>query len=269
MPRRWASVFCKLALAVVACVWSLPLIAQDRTGDSALPKRRSARPLRIAVDMGWTFGLHSIDFFSEYKRLLSGPASTFDVPVTVRGSVSTFLSQTALTGLQIGYHRAVLRESYLYTPFGLDTATRARQTLSQDVTLSAIPVLLTFDYHPRNRQFTTYVGGGIGLNIASLVWNESPSASQLAGARSSGTRYNDTHIFPAAMARAGMSLGWDRTLSDKVSGALHLEFSYLYAPFSGPFFETISAQTGIAVPSSYTIHTGGIGLHLGVSLYVR
>lgn len=221
------------------------------------------------ADAGWMFGVHGIEFFRDYKRYLGGPASTFDVPTSVRGGVATFLTNDLATGLQVGYHRAVVRETYVYVPFGRDTATRARQTITQGITSTSIPVLLTLDIHPRFRQFVTYVGGGIGASVGTFVWNEALSTSQAVGARSSGLRYNDTHIHLAALVRAGMSLGWDKALGEKTGGALHIEVSYTYAPLSGPLFAAVGSTLGQSMPSTYTIQTGGVGLNAGVSIYLQ
>ncbi len=246
----------------------LDMVGQGAS-DTLEVKKRKGRPLRLWADAGWMFGIHGIEFFRDYKRLLNGPASTFDVPTSVRGGMSAFLSSDVATGLQVGYHRAVIRETYLYQPFGADTLTRARQTTSQNITSTTIPVLLTFDLHPRFRQFVTYVGGGLGLNIGTFVWEEGLSTSQAVGARTSGLRYDDTHINLAAIVRAGMSLGWDRALGESTGGALHIEVSYTYAPLSGPLFASVGTGIGKPVDAVYTIQSGGVGLHCGVSIYLR
>jgi hypothetical protein len=248
----------------------MPLIMYGQGApDTATATTRKGRPLRLFVDAGWMFGIHGIQFFRDYKRYLAGPASTFDVPTSVRAGMATFISDNVATGFQVGYHRAVVRETYVYQPFGADTLTRARQTITQGIRSSTLPVLLTLDYHPRFRQFVTYVGAGLGVTVGSFVWDEALSTSQAVGARSGGIRYDDTHINIAAMARAGMSLGWDKALGEKTGGALHIEFSYTYAPVTGPLFSAVGASIGKPVASSYTLQMGGVGLHAGVSIYLQ
>lgn len=233
-------------------------------------KPRVIRPTRISGDVFGTFGRHASQFFRDYSRYLGGVASTFDAPVGLGFGVSSFQIPDIGIGLKVSYSRSVVRESYLFTS-ALDS-TRPNQTTSQNMTVSVIPVMLTLDYIPLDRQFTTYVGVAAGMAFTSIKWNEGLATVLLPGARASGERYDDSHVSPAIGARAGVSLGWDGRPDALVRPALFIEASYTFIPVSAPLFEEV-AKTLPGSPARlrepYTIQAGGFGLHLGISLLVH
>ena len=217
-------------------------------------------------------GLHSADFFRDYRRYLMGPSSTFNAPEVMRVGIGSYQLDDVAFGLTTSYYRAVVRETYLAQPSRLDSTIRMpTQMLSQEIVGTAIPVFAMLDYVPLQRQFATYVGAGLGLCVASLQWTETASASQAVGARTSGERYRATHIVPAAMVRAGVSLGLDQRLSVSTSAAVHIEVCYTYIPVHAPMFERIADQfpNATSMQQPYAIQMGGIGLHAGVSFFLR
>lgn len=251
--------------------------AQDsiRAGERLVPlgqpeQRRVARPTRIYGDLFGTFGRNASEFFKDYRRYLGGQASTFDAPLGLSAGVSSFQIPDIGIGLMVSYSRSVIRETYLFTS-ALDS-TRPIQSTSQNMTVSVVPVVLTLDYLPLERQFTTYVGVMAGLAFTSIKWNESLAKTTLPGARPSGERYDQSHVSPAVGARAGVSLGWDRRYDARVRPALFIEASYMFIPVSAPLFEE-TAKTLPGSPTrlreSYAIQAGGFGLHLGISLLVH
>lgn len=256
-------------MLVLAIIPSVQAVAADSL---AITRRNRGRPVRVSLDVGSVMGIHSADFFRDYKRVLGGPSSTFNAPEVLRVGVGSYQVPDVAFGLATSYYRAVVRETYLTQPALLDTTVRTpTQTLSQDIALTAVPVFATVDYVPMQRQFTTYVGVGLGLCVTSIRWDETTSVSQAVGARLSGERYRASHIVPAAMVRAGVSLGLDQRLSTTTSAAVHIEVTYSYIPVRAPLFERVASQVPqlLSLRDPYTIQVGGIGLHAGVSLFLR
>lgn len=218
------------------------------------------------------FGVHGKDFFDDYRALLGARSATFDVPVAVRLGVGSYQFDNATLGLVAGYYRAVLRETYDYRPFGADTATRAPQSTTQSFTLSVIPAMLTADYIPFDKQFTGYVGAGAGIAVAAIHWEESLATLQSSFARVGGVRYDESHVVPAAMLRAGISLGLDHRPAARSRAALHFEVNYTWIPLHAKLFERTAATIGEGLPAqnrTYALQAGGIGVHAGVSIFVR
>lgn len=225
------------------------------------------------LDAGATFGIHSSDFFTDYKYYLRGPSSTFNVPETVRFGVSSYQLTNVGFGLTAAYYRAVVRETYDFKPTAFDSALGLPpQGLSQSFTMSVIPAMITADYCPIDRQFATYVGAGAGVGIVSIQWDETTAASQATGARRSGERYSDTHIVPAFMVRTGVSLGLDRKISSSTTAAIHVELSYSYIPVRARLFERVASQIPVNDPGlreSYAVQAGGLGMHVGLTFFLR
>ena len=240
LPHAWASgssnafalLFRALLMPVVFLLLflsTIALAAQDsaRAGERLVPrtvpeKVRVIRPTRIYGELYGTFGRHASEFFNDYTRYLGGLATTFDAPLGIGFGVSSFQIPDVGVGIKVSYSRSVVRESYLFTS-ALDS-TRPDQSTSQNMTVSVVPVVLTLDYMPLNRQFTTYVGVTAGLAFTSIKWTETLAKTTLPGARASGERYDDSHVSPAVGARAGVSLGWDRRHDARVRPHAKVEF---------------------------------------------
>jgi hypothetical protein len=258
----------------VVLLFALSATATFASADtvSAVNGRRKGRPLRCFVDVGSLMGIHSTEFFTDYKRYLTGPSTTFNAPEIVRFGIGSYQIQNIAMGLTGGYYRAVLRETYQFRPELSDvTAGIPAQTLTQELVMTAFPAMVTADYLPLGRQFTTYVGAGIGLNIVSVSWREALSESQAPGARASGERYDGTHLVPTAMLRSGVSLGLDKVLSATISAALHVEVSYVFSNLSAPLFERLASRFPGAdgMTAAYTVAVGGLGIHAGLSFFLR
>lgn len=253
----------RLLLAFLFCC---TCCAASQAADSVRVKK--TKPLRVWASFGGVFGVHSTDFFKGYKAYMGGPSSTFDVPYVVEGGIASYLWKNLSLGLSGSYYRAVMCEDYnMRLPVG-DTAATL-YAISQDMTVTSAPVLLTFDYYPTDRQFSTFVGGGLGLGFVSIVWKQGVYGGNVAEQR---TNYDATHIVPAAMVRAGISLGWDKERATRVSGALSFEVRYTYMNVAAPLFKQVSGSipnAGADTQGDYHIQAGGFGLHVGVTVIVN
>ena len=273
LHRPWVSVSSRVLLTAVLLsgLTATATFASIDTASAANGKRKG-RPLRCFADVGTLMGIHSTEFFRDYKRYLTGPSSTFSAPEIVRFGIGSYQFANIATGVTGGYYRAVVRETYQFRPELSDlSAGIPSQTLTQELIMTAFPAVITADYLPFGRQFATYVGAGLGLNIVGLSWREVISASQAPGARSSGERYNDTHIVPTALVRAGVSLGLDKVLSSTTSAAIHVEVSYVYSNLSAALFERLASRFPSAggMTDAYTVSAGGLGIHAGLSFFLR
>lgn len=235
----------------------------------SLAKVRSPRELRAAFDVGWVFGISATEFFADYRALLGAPSSGFDAPTAVNFNASSFIIADAPIGLSVGYYRAVVRETYDYDPDDYLAPTTARQTVSQDLQLTVIPAMVTFDFFPIERQFTTYVGAAAGLGFANVYWSESLSPSTEPRNRQSGLRYDEWQVAPSIAVRAGVSLGFDKRLALRARAGIYVEGGYLNLPISGEYFAQTGATLAYDVPrtqGTYSIQAGGVIVRIGFSV---
>lgn len=277
--RTWASL--AVTVLVLLPVAFDPLAAQNVNSTDSVRGQKGAyveprpvapriKPIRLYGNIQWIFGIASSEFFQDYKSQLLGPASTFDAAEGVRGGVSSFQFPNVGIGLDVGYYRVAIRETYVFR--SIMDSTRPDQTVGQDFVMNVVPVFATIDYYPVKRQFTAYVGAGVGLSFINIRWSESLSATQLPGARKSGLRYDDSHVVPSGQVRTGVSLGWDASPTAIVRPSLFFEITYTIIPFTAPLFSDV-APTLVNPPdrlrSSYAIQAGGVGVHAGISLLLR
>lgn len=263
-----------LLLLSAPCLWGMD-IDSVRAGERVVQRPteaapRISRPTRFYIDVFGAFARNSTDFFSDYKTYLGGVASTFDAPLGLSGGISSFQIPDVGIGVKVAYSRSVIRETYLFTSF-LDS-TRPDQSTTQDFTLTVVPAMLTLDYLPTERQFTTYIGVMAGLAFTKIHWTESLSTTTRPGARASGERYDESHVSPSAGIRAGVNLGWDSNADAQAKPGLFIEASYLFIPVSAPLFANV-AETLPGSPARlrepYAIQAGGFEIHIGISLLVH
>lgn len=223
----------------------------------------------MALDVGWVMGIAAPEFFADYRVLLGGTVSGFDIPTSVNFNVSSFMIKDAPIGLSVGYYKAVVRETYDYDPDRYPVATGPLQSVTQDLQLTVIPAMVTMDYFPFERQFTTYVGAGVGFAATHMYWEEVLSQSTEPGARQSGVRYDEWQFVPALSLKAGISLGFDKRLALRTRAGIYIEAGYLYVPISGAYFEQTGETLAVDVPrttGTYDVQAGGAIIRIGFSL---
>lgn len=274
-PRRWENEFCKgLVIGVIVCLASVRMLAQYPSADTLTPsnKPRAGRPLRIEANVNWNLTVTATELFADYRYYLGGSASGFDIPTGVGFSISSYQFSNASIGLSTGYYRATMRESFTYNPESRPDPIGPAQSVTESMLLTVIPTMITVDYHPTHRQFTGFVGFGLGLSASNMMWEESLSASADPGARYSGVRYNEWHATPLLNIHAGVSLGFDQIVGQRNRPGLFMEVGYQWMPVSAPFFAG-TAKTFSTPPASlfrdYTIQAGGIVLRAGIELMVN
>ena len=249
------------------------LQAQDvetiRRVDSAKREARAPRPFRATIDVNWTFGINGTEFFQDYIGLLGGTARSFETPTGVSFAAESFQFDNIGLGVMAGVYRAIMRESYYYDPALYLIPTAAAQTISQNIEMQVIPAYFLIDYFNTRRQFTGYIGAGLGIASVGFSWVETLSKSSDPNNRNSGVRYDENSIAFAATIRTGVSLGFDDPFSSSSSAAVYFEAAYSYIPFSAPVFSGVGRTLPFETKrtsENYSFQAGGIALKLGFSI---
>ena len=229
--------------------------------------------VRLEASVLWTLGIQAPDFIRDYQGVLGGAASSFGVPIGARASVHQYLTDEISVGVSGGFFRATIRENYTYDPKPPTTPLGPAQNVTQNIEVSTIPVLLNLDLFPARRQFTGYLGVGIGLVFSNVFWSEEIQTSRLLGARRSGTRYNGSLIAPTAKLRAGVSLGFDGSAMARSATGIRIEVGYTFAPLQDRFFAGQFDSFAVPPPQrlgqEYMIDAGGVSIEIGISLLLR
>jgi hypothetical protein len=132
--------------------------------------------------------------------------------------------------------------------------------------------MITIDYRPLQRQFTGYVGLGLGAGAVHFLWEEGVSSSAEPGAREGGVRYDEWQAAPIVNLRAGISLGFDQVWAKKTRPGIFVETGYLWMPVTGPFFAGTAASITNPPPKllgDYTIQAGGIVVRVGFEVILN
>lgn len=229
--------------------------------------------VRLEASVLWTLGIQAADFIRDYQGVLGGTSSSFGVPIGARASINQYLTDEISVGLSGGFFRATIRENYTYEPKPPTTPLGPPQNVTQNIEVTSVPVMLNIDLFPARRQFTGFLGIGLGLNIGSVLWTEEIQTSRLLGARRSGTRYDGSLITPTAKLRAGVSLGFDGSVKAKSATGIRIEVGYSFAPFRDRFFAGQFESFAVAPPErlrqEYLIDAGGVSIEIGISLLLR
>jgi len=145
--------------------------------------------------------------------------------------------------------------------------------VTQNIEVATIPVMLTLDLYPARRQFTGFIGLGLGVAFGNILWSEEIQTSRLPGARKSGTRYEGSLIAPLARIRTGVSLGFDGSAAAKSATGIRVEVGYTFAPFRDTFFagqfESFAVPPPERLRQDYVIDAGGVSIEVGISLLLR
>lgn len=233
----------------------------------------SESQVRFEAGVGWTLGIQAAEFVSDYQGVLGGTASSFGVPVGGRASVNQYLTENLSVGLSGGFFRASIRESYVYDPQPPAARLGPRQAVTQNIEVTAAPVYAVVDYYTGSRQFTGYLGAGVGLLFGNVLWTEEIQPSQLLGARTSGTRYDASIVAPALMLRTGVSLGFDGPKNARSMNGIRVDVSYAIAPLRGTYmasqFDSFAVPPPERLRESYAIDPGGVRVEIGFFILLR
>ncbi|MCO6465262.1 MAG: hypothetical protein J5I53_01475 [Bradyrhizobiaceae bacterium] len=275
LPHQWASGFCR-GLGTCLLVFVVPLVlhAQYPVADTLQPSNHSRRgkPLRLEAGIQWPLTISATEFFQDFKYYLGGKASVFDIPTGVSGSLSSYQFDNTSIGLSVGYYRAVVREGIEYDPEKRPDPIGPRQNYAETILLTAIPTMITLDYHPILRQFTGYVGCGAGASAVHMYWDEVIDNSTELGARLSGVRLDKWYAVPTINLHAGISLGFDQLIDQRSRPGLFVEVQYLWMPMTDTFFA--GTAKSMATPDQklmgdYTIHAGGFVVRAGLEIMLN
>ncbi|MFM8771952.1 MAG: hypothetical protein ACKOE4_08045 [Candidatus Kapaibacterium sp.] len=260
------------SICIPTCVCAILLLTLS-SGVARGQNTSSDPQVRFEAGVGWTLGMQAADFIADYQGVLGGTSSSFGIPVGGRASVNQYVTENLSVGLSGGYYRASIRESYLYDPQPPASRLGPRQAVTQNIEVTAIPIYAAVDYYASRRQFTGYIGSGVGLLFGNVLWTEDIQPSQLLGARTGGTRYNASIIAPALVLRTGVSLGFDGPPNSRSMTGLRVDVSYAIAPLRGTYMASQFVSFAVPPPErlkeSYVIDPGGVRVEIGFFILLR
>ena len=254
----------KLLLVMIAVfVWQNVAFAQTAT----LMKHKDNRcyPL-LYLSMGYPCGVQAPDFFEDYQTLLNSKVHSFKNSPLFGAGVKFWIADDFRLGAASQYLNSEFFDE-------LDTLSgSAAKHFSEAVSVKSIPVFVTLDYTPYDKQFRNYVGVGAGLLISRITWEEGVSPITPSSKRVGGKHYNQTDLSPAFEIYTGVELGFDEDPSRKFFGSLILEANYTLFFRDADIFKNIKSQLHSVpdgIEDNQSLINGYLGLSVGLSFNLR
>ncbi|MFN8360295.1 MAG: hypothetical protein U0264_10310 [Candidatus Kapaibacterium sp.] len=232
-----------------------------RVGKSRINKTLSAY-------IGSKFNLGDSEFFREYSRAFS-PNTTFPVQTVLGAAIRAEALPSLRFGLTGEYFAADFVDSYVMPVFSpVDSLPLGSRFAGETVHFTAIPVMVTVDYVPFTTQFRTYFGGGLGLTIGHVRWDETTVSTVANDRRVGGTHIDDKVLAPAMCLYAGIELGFDKRYKNNSVTSLIIEIRYSAIGMSAPMFASAASQffnPPAEWKESYSIGASGFSLTVGLA----
>ncbi|MBX7153610.1 MAG: hypothetical protein K1X91_01525 [Bacteriodetes bacterium] len=214
--------------------------------------------------LGLQLGISAPDFFTTYRNVLRIPTSQFTVPLTF-GAAAKFAKGDWSIGIDGEYFSADVNDNATVTINPLDSSKGSRKFL-ENISLTAVPIMLCAEIAPVNAQFHTYIGAAAGIGLVSLQWKEEVSSSLQGDTRIGGTLINESKVVPAFRIYSGIELGYDRAKRGVDHfGSLIIEVRYTYMPYNTTPFQKLAAQQpGLSASQELTIGASAVSVQIGV-----
>lgn len=265
-----------LLIAALSIVLSAASLRAQNIGDPPpTPLTDSATPARITSDLDViSLGLEFVpspgegSFFNEYAKL-GGATKSLDAYVmpTVRLRLAS-ASPLRIT-LAGGYGSAEFIDIY-----GVRDTTPGQAgaaSIVEEMSVSAIPVMIGLEYAPVRTQFTTYLGGEVGVSYNTAEWTTSVREQTIGEFSRPNSNTKGSKFFPAFRIYAGADYRFDRNLwSSGPFRGIFLEGSYLVLPVVRDYFAAIRRQgkglRSVPADDNGSLNLGGLTFTFGVNL---
>jgi len=222
----------------------------------------------LSAYIGSKVSLGDSDFFREYARAFS-PNTTFPVQTVFGAAIRAEVIPSIRFGLNGEYFAADFVDSYAGAVLSpVDSLPVGSRFSSEKIHFTAIPLMLTADYMPFTTQFRTYFGGGLGLTIGHVRWEESTISTVANDRRIGGTHIDENILAPSACLYAGLELGFDKRFKNKSVTSLIIEARYSIIGMSAPMFATVGSQffnPPVEWKQKYSVGASGFSLTIGLA----
>lgn len=219
------------------------------------------------IGVGYPFPSKSYKFFDNFSKYFGSERNVVKAyPVLMFKFKGEFIKNNRL-GLSVEYFKLLFNESYFQ--FYEDSFQSGNRSLTQNISIDNLPILLTAEYLPYSLPYKSYVGVGMGLNVSKVKWVEELSSGLIAETRQGGEHYNISFFAPAFKIYSGLELKFDRKSVNKIINSLVLEISINYSLMNKEIFKDVKSQF-TPVPSefneSYSIVPLQIMFNMGITV---
>ncbi len=180
------------------------------------------KPILI-VGMGFPFSSSSDEFVNLYKNEIGGNDVLLSSAPNLSINYKTWMTEDLRMGISANFANSSFFDSFW------EVGANITRNLTQDLKINSFPVLVLAEFMPYDKQFRSYIGGGLGANLSNIVWKEIVSSTYSKDKRITGDRYSAWSVSPQMRIYSGIELGFDEYPNSKFLGSIVFEFDYNYS----------------------------------------
>jgi len=219
------------------------------------------------LSVGYPLAVESEDFYDQYSDVFVPIKGKFRLTGIVSCGMRVQFFEKCRLGIVADYSSASLNDSYSESFKVLDL--KYKRDYRNTFRVTTIPVFVTAEYVPLNKQFRSYTGLGVGVLFSEIVWNQQIISDYDMESRFGGEHHNESYMFPALRVYTGFELGFDQSKRYSYLGSFTMELSYSYMFREKALFSAIKNQyinPPESIDKTSTILPGYIGLNIGVTI---
>lgn len=198
----------------------------------------------LQINYGAIFPNKNQEFFDIYEKDLGGIANSFKYSSIVGITNKFIFNSNYRIGASLNYYKFKLYDEFeqLIVPNQL-----LKRNIVENLTWEDYPILFIFEYNPNiKKQFNSYIGGGIGLVLSNIYWNENIETYSW-DIRKGGIVYDEYKLYPTLRFYFGTELGFDKEKKESFLGGIIIEPRINYTFRQIDFFSPIRNQ----IPDAY------------------
>jgi len=200
----------------------------------------------LNIEIGQLIGNKANEFFDIYNNIMKENAnyfgnSKYENWATSKISLKIKYKEKFRLGIETAYYNSFFKDAYKDSAVRFSTL--FERSHFQNINLTTIPVLFSFDYIPFYKsQFRTYYGIAIGLAMTNIRWEERVYSDVDLDIRQPGIQINDRIFSPSYRIYTGLELGFDKEEVRSFFGGLIFEIGISQVFRYYQFFKELNSQ---------------------------
>lgn len=193
----------------------------------------------IQLHYGVLFPNQNFEFFEIYKKDIGGKNQKFRYGPSIGITNKFNFKDNYRIGVSLSRFEIDFYDEYEQPIYPNSLSNRY---VVQNINWQDYPVLFLFEYNPNKKnQFKSYIGGGLGVVVSNVYWNEEIETFDW-DVRKGGVVYDELKFFPIARFYFGTELGFDKENNESLLGGITIEprINYIYRYID--FFSPVSVQ---------------------------
>lgn len=223
----------------------------------------------LTGSIGTFFPVFSMGFLDEYQNILGGKKQDFSNSISIAGTLSAQWKTNWRVSLQVIASKFLLQDNFSKETF---TGSGAWRNFREDINVSSIPILLSYDWYYLENAYKSYLSAGGGISLSNVKWLEYVDSPIKNDIRIGGIIYDESKIYPTLGFNSGIELDFDNNSKPNFIRGINLSTYILYIIRYDDIYKNMRKQI-FPLPESLNSEKSIIpfifGIHLGLVLNVE